>query len=69
MVDENGVTPTASRRSTGVMFDDILTFETRQSCLQDFIVALEVHLEDSHHWLPVEKHITHKVLLILLSNA
>lgn len=48
MVDEEGITPTASRRSTGVMFDDALTFETHQSCLQDFILALEVHLEDSH---------------------
>ena len=48
MVDKEGITPTASCRSTGVMFDDTLTFETHQSCLQDFILALEVHLEDSH---------------------
>jgi len=46
LVDKEGITPTASCRSTGIMFDDTLTFETHQYCLQDFILALEVHLED-----------------------
>ena len=48
MVGEEGINPAASCSSIGVMFDDTLTFETHQFCLQDFILALEVHLEDSH---------------------
>ena len=48
MVGEEGITPFASCRNIGVVFDDSLTFKTRQFCLQDFILALEEHLEDSH---------------------
>ena len=47
MVGEEGVTP-SSCRNVGVVFDDTFTIETHQFCLQDFILALEEHLEDSY---------------------